>query len=113
MYKEIEIGNKKVKMKADGFSPILFNAVFKDDFFGRRDAMAKGDDNVTIDTFTKMAFIMSEQAKNDDPDKLMKINLKSYYKWLQEFAPLDLPDAVPDIIDVYMEQEKTTATSKK
>ena len=110
MYKEIKIGNKEIGMMANGLSPILFNKVFHEDFFTRSSSMGEGNEGVTVDIFSKMGFIMAMQAAKKD---LTKINENQYYKWLEDFDPMDIPNAIVDIVDVYMSQTEGTAKAKK
>lgn len=110
MYKEIEIGNKKIGMLANGLSPVLFNRVFHADFFSLSSELGTGNEGATVDTFSKMGFIMAKQAEKKD---LTKINEDQFWKWLEGFDPMDIPNAIIDIVDLYMSQTKGTATAKK
>ena len=110
MYKEIEIGNKKVGMLANGLSPILFNRVFHADFFSLSMNLGEGNEGATVDTFSKMGFIMAKQAEKKD---LTKITEDEFFSWLEGFDPMDVPNAIRDIVDLYMTQTEGTAKAKK
>lgn len=107
MFREVTIGDKKIEMLANGATPFWYREVFSADFF--TDAQTT-DDAKTVELFTKVGFIMAKQAKGAD---MKKVNVGQFMKWLEDFAPMDFPDATPDIVALYMAQTKETSKPKK
>lgn len=107
MFKEVTIGDKEIEMLANGATPFWFRQVFSEDFFTE---VQTTDDGKTVELFTKVGFIMAKQAKGAD---MKKVNVGQFMKWLEDFAPMDFPDAVPAIVDLYMSQTKETSKPKK
>ena len=44
---------------------------------------------------------------------MKKVNEGQFMDWLAEFEAMDLPNAMPEIIELYTAQTKGTATAKK
>lgn len=108
MYGTIKIGNKDVEMIANGATPFWFNQIFHEDFF--TEASKLGEDGVTANVFMRIAFVMAKQASVKD---MKKVNEGQFMDWLAEFDPMDLPNALADIVDFYQSQTQGTATAKK
>ena len=53
---------------------------------------------------------MAMQSADKD---MKKINEGQFMAWLEQFDPMDIPNALPDILDFYQKQSKGTATAKK
>ena len=104
----VKIGNQEIEMLANGATPFWFNQIFHEDFFTNA---TKGlDSGATANVFSRVGFVMMKQAEGAD---MKKVNEGQFMAWLAEFNPQDVPDAIADIVDLYMEQEKTTAKPKK
>lgn len=110
MFGEITIGEKTIEVKATGTTPVYYNQIFHADFFTESQVMGEGKEGLTIDVFTKLAFVMAKQAEGKD---MTKVNESQFYKWLDEFEPMDLPNAMTEIVDFYMSNTKGTAKPKK
>ena len=108
MYGSIKIGNKEIEMLANGATPFWFNQIFHEDFF--TEAGKLGSDGVTANVFTRVAFVMAMQAAEKD---MKKVNEGQFMKWLEQFDAMDLPNALPDVLEFYQKQSKGTATAKK
>lgn len=110
MYGKINIGEKEVEMLANAATPYYYNQVFHEDFFEQSQDMNENTSGMTVGVFTKIAFIMAKQAEKKD---MSKVNEGQFMKWLGDFEPMDLPNAIPDIVDLYMGNTKGTASPKK
>ena len=108
MYGSIKIGNKDIEMLANGATPFWFNQIFHEDFF--TEAGKLGSDGVTANVFTRVAFVMAMQAAEKD---MKKVNEGQFMKWLEQFDAMDLPNALPDVLEFYQKQSKGTTTAKK
>ena len=110
MYGKITIGEKEVEMLANAATPYYYNQVFHEDFFEQSQKMNENTSGMTVEVFTKIAFIMAKQAEKKD---MSKVNEGQFMKWLGDFEPMDLPNAMPEIVDLYMGNKAGTATPKK
>lgn len=110
MFGEITIGEKTIEVKATGSTPVYYNQVFHADFFTESQGMGEDNAGLTIDVFMRLAFIMSKQAEGKD---MSKVNEGQFMKWLDEFEPMDLPNAMPQVVDFYMGNATGTAKPKK
>ena len=110
MFGKITIGNKEIEMLATGGTPVYYNQIFHADFFTESQGMGEDNAGLTIDVFMRLAFIMAKQAEGKD---MSKVNEGQFMKWLGDFEPMDLPNAMPQIVDFYMGQTQGTATPKK
>ena len=107
MYKDIQIGSKTVGMAANALSPYLFKQVFRDDFL--KEVQKPEPD---ADLFVKMGFIFAKQAEINDLTKLTKLNEADFFKWLQEFEPLDVLLASGEISGLYYTQAESSSVPK-
>lgn len=107
MYKDITIGSKTVGMAANALSPYLYKIVFHEDFLR---AIQKDDPDPDI--FVKMGFIFMKQAEVKDLSKLTKLNENDFYKWVQEYEPLEIVLASGEISSLYYAQAKSSSVPK-
>lgn len=117
---EIKIGSENVEMLCNAASPIFYKRIFHEDFLIQmqdlQKSMTEEDGSITLhgntDIFSQMGFVMAEQAKQGD-DKLLSLSFSDFVKWVSAFSPMDMVNAIPDITNLYMAQEKTSADAKK
>lgn len=107
MYKDITIGSKTVGMAANALSPYLFKRLFREDFLKE---LQKPEPDT--DLFVKMGFIFAKQAEVNDLAKLTTLNETDFFKWLQDFEPLDVMLATNDISSLYYAQTEASSTPK-
>ena len=117
MKRDIKIGTKTVEMASNAFTPILFRQIFKKDFIREITSMRKlagktakeltdseiGEAADKTELFTQLAFVMAKQAELQTPDKLMNLDLISFYTWLSDFEAGDFkaPAAMKEIISLW------------
>ena len=106
----VKIGDKDVEMLANAATPFWFNQIFHEDFFTSTQNMTEDNTGVTVGVFSKIAFVMAKQAIGKD---MKKVNEGQFMDWLSSFEAMDLPNAMPDIISLYMAQTEGTAKPKK
>ena len=104
MLGKVKIGEQELEMLANGATPLYYTQIFVDD------CLSKMTNGGTIDMWVKVGFVMLKQAEGTD---MKKVNVGQFLKWLEQFEPLDLPNAVPDILDLWNKQSQETAKPKK
>lgn len=102
MIKTIKIGNKEIEMKSNALTPVLYTNYFKSDMMAemlriqkQMESTTNPDDimnGVDTQTFFKVAFIMSGASKQHI----------DYFDWLEQFEMIDMYEALPDIMEVWM-----------
>ena len=113
MLGEVKIGDKTIEMKATGSTPFWYNQVFhvsrlEDDFFNATQTM-EDNPGAAVGVWSRVAFIMMKQAEG----KIDKANESQFMKWLDEFEAMEIPNAIPAIVDIYMAQTSGAAKAKK
>lgn len=106
MRKKIKIGNKEVDMKASAATPMLYRECFKD-----RDILieimqmerSEGEDfeGVDMGMFERIAYVMSGAFKKQD-----------FERWLDQFGPMDIVEAAPDIMGLWYDNDTTQAEER-
>lgn len=113
MLREIQLGDQKVEMLASGFTTVLYNKLFKRNVSSDISAAAEGDAGISIDTAMYLGFVMAKQAETPtDFAKLSKLGEIQFYKWVNEFEPMDFINAGQDITQLYLDQKETTSEAK-
>lgn len=107
MYGKVKIGDKEVGMLANAASLYIYKNIFHEDFLKK--IQAEEPDG---DIFQKMGFVMAKQAEIEKPSELMKLNIDSFYEWLQNFEALDVILAIDDISDLYLANKNGTSVPK-
>lgn len=109
MYKEIQIGEKTIGLKATASTTYRFKQVFKRDIL-KVMMDTSGAQQAEEDDIMRLAYIMAMSARGDD---MSKLNEDSYIGWLDQFDPMDLFIAQEDILEVFQGNRKTEETQKK
>lgn len=109
MFGNIKIGEKETAMAANAATPVWFNQVFHEDFFVRSQQVTDGNEAAAVDLFSKVGYIMANQAAQND---MRKLSWDGYIEWLEGFEAMDLAIASADIALLYSGQTKATATAK-
>ena len=109
MFKEVEVGGKKIPMRATGRTPLYYKQVFHDDLLAN--IVSDGKSVTLIEAaLNPLAYIMAMDGSGAD---MSKINEDTYAEWLEEFEPFDLPIAGEEIFKVYLSNLDTESTAKK
>lgn len=118
MRQEIKIGDKTIAMTCNAASPVIYRQVFKQDLLvflqgmikarQESDALPEG----TSEMFSRLAYVMAMQAEKNTGDCFRSLSFDGYLEWLTDFAPLDIEQAGPDIMNLYYATENTTSKAK-
>ena len=109
MYKEIQIGERTIGLKATASTTYRFKQVFKRDIL-KVMMDTSGAQQAEEDDVMRLAYIMAMSARGED---MSKLNEDSYIGWMDQFDPMDLFIAQEDILEVFQGNRKTEETQKK
>lgn len=113
MYREIKVGDSTIPMLANGATPIRYRMVFGKDIISEFQR-AGNDAGIVSESISELAFIMNKAAEAQNEGKPMtNLNEDSFIEWLEQFGTLDVTMAAEEIIDLFMNNEKTTSEVKK
>lgn len=113
MYREIKIGDLTIPMLANGATPIRYRMVFGKDIISEFQR-AGNDAGIVSESISELAFIMNKAAEAQNSGKPMtNLNEDSFVEWLEQFGTLDVTMAAEDIVDLFMNNEKTSSEVKK
>ena len=117
MKKDISVGGKGVPCVANAFTPILYRQVFRKDFMTEMQSFSKlkgkkvneyTDEDTALalertQSFSRLAFIMKEQASDKPVKELVKLSELDYYEWLTEFELTTFNDitTITDILTLW------------
>lgn len=110
MYREINIGEKSVLMKATAATALRYRHVFGQDLLTEMQKVGE-DGGLGMSALQQLAFIMASAA--DPKVDMRKLNDEEYIDWLDNFEPLDFAAAAEDIIDLYIANTKGLSEIKK
>lgn len=102
----IKIGNKDVGMVANAASPFIYRQIFKRDFIAETQK-----EPIDMTLFAEMGFVMKLQAEKPTAD-VLRTQIEEFYKWLEEFDPMDMFNAAVEIGNFYTGQEVTLSVPK-
>lgn len=105
MTKLITIGDAEVGMSATGSSPIRFRNIFGKDFLAETTK-----ENPDPYLYVQMGFIMASAYEKRDMSSLTE---EDFFEWADQFAPMDILNAVAEIGQLWSKSQKTTVTGKK
>ena len=110
MYREIEIGDKKVPMLALASVDVYYKKIFREDPLA---VMTSDADNATKSRIAfNMGFVMAKFAELHDRKKMLQLTEDNYLEWLEQFEYGDYIKATGDILLLYYSQKSGTATEK-
>lgn len=129
MFGKVKIGEREVEMVANAATSYRYKQVFNEDllviFSGAYKAKSRIEDDDTpeekarkaseaeaeyIEIAEKIGFILSQQASKQD---FQKINIDTFYEWLEQFTTSDLIRACDKIMAIFYANEKSSSTPKK
>lgn len=112
MYKKIKIGEQEMDFLGTAATNIYYKRIFGEDPIELQENAKKASQQ--IDLYCRLAYIMHEQARHcGDREGMMKINEDTYVEWLDTFDFGDLQDALGQISEVYLGQQKPMSSAKK
>lgn len=114
MEKTIKIGGKDIRMKSSGSLPRLYRRELSRDLFvdmAEIERAARTEEDGTtqlqvasIELFENLAWIYAKHADPDTPP---------IDEWLEQFETFDLYEVIPELISMWITENKTTSTLKK
>lgn len=106
MFKTVEIDGKGIELAANAATPFRYKQVFHKDLLtilgNEERAETEG-----VEAVTELAFIMAKQAEKAD---MTKLTYDEFLSWLEDFSAMAFIEGAEDIMNVYMESAKGTAT---
>ena len=106
MFKKLTIDGKELEMVANAATPFRFKQIFGRDllqvFTNEKRAESEG-----VEAVTQLAFVMTKQAEKTD---MAKVNEAMFLEWLEDFGPMAFIEASEEILNLYMNSTKGTAT---
>lgn len=118
MRKDVKIGDKTIAMTCNAASPVIYRQVFKQDLLVFLQGMLKARQKKqelpegTSEMFGCLAYIMAKQAEKTTAECFRELSFDDYLEWLTGFAPLEIEQAGPDIMNLYYATENTTSKAK-
>lgn len=102
----LEIKDKNLDMVSNALTPILYRQIFKKDFLQQLTSLRKlkgkkredyTDEDYGLATsraemLTQLAFVMNQQAKIVQAEKLVQLTITQFYTWLMDFETDDFND---------------------
>lgn len=105
--KTVTIDGIEIPMRASASSPRTYRQVFGKDLFMELDKLKNeyaNDDEVDLEVIENMAYLFAYQANEEIPD---------IDTWLDQFGMTAIYEALPQILELWGENEKTKSKEKK
>jgi len=105
--KIIKIDGIEIPMRASASSPRTYRQVFGKDLFMELDKLRNAYANegeVDLEVIENMAYLFAYQANEEIPD---------IDTWLDQFGMTSIYEALPQILELWGENEKTNSKEKK
>lgn len=121
MYKNITIGEANIPMLSTAATNIYYKQIFREDPLAIQTADATEAEGIVL--AQRLAFVMAKQAEGQKAvnegkaakirDYMQTINPDDdYIDWMDTLDFGELNDALPDVMSLYMAQQKTGSKSK-
>ena len=106
MYKTIVIDGKEMELAANAATPFRYKQTFKADLFSVLGNEKRAEEE-GAEVVMKLAYIMHKQAEKAD---MTKLNEEEFLSWLEDFSPMAFINVAEEIVNIYMDSAKGTAT---
>lgn len=110
MTKEIKIGGVPVKFCGNAATTFRYKSIFKRDIL--KDFIDKGTD-IDLDEIIELAYVLKLQAEGYTNEQLAGIGYGDFVAWLETMDFLDLMNAAPEILSVWVDTNKQMSKAKK
>ena len=108
MQKDIRIGEQMVPMRATAATAYRYRQTFHGDLL--TELAKKKEETENVELVQRLAFIMAKSATDTNMNTL---NEDAYFDWLEQFETIDLVEALPQVIALYMTSKGSTSEAKK
>lgn len=108
MNKDIKIGDKSIKMSGNAATAIRYKQVFNKDLLLSLSKMSEG--NYDVEVVQELGFVMAKAAEGAS---FMALTIDDYITWLEQFEQIDVYQAMPDIVGLWLDTSKLSVNSKK
>lgn len=108
MQRDIKIGDQIVPMRATAATAYRYRQVFRSDLL--IELTNKGPDAEKVETFQRLAYIMTASAAGEDMNALGE---SGYLDFLDRFETLELVEALPEVVGLYMASKGSESKAKK
>ena len=107
MYQVVELGDKKVPMRASAATPVFYKNIFQEDVL-----RCFNDPDAPTEWIARLAYIMAKQGEGAD---MKLLNEDDFVAWLDTFDALDIFGVSENnkVIELFGKQQKTTVEEKK
>lgn len=117
MLSSINIGGKELQLIANAATPYLYKQTFNKDIM-KIFASVTADSNLEeqaelTSVIPEIAYVMAKQAEGLKPSEFMKLKEDDFLEWLYDFSAMDFNVHAGEIMEVYMNTQKTSVNSKK
>lgn len=112
MFKEIQIGENKVPMKANAATGIRYKQVFGKELFKQMEMINDTDAFVPTDVIMELAYIMAMSGSDAD---MTRLNTETYMEWLEGFEFMDFmnEETSKEIMLIWQGNKKQSVEPKK
>ena len=108
MQKEIKIGEQMVPMRATAATAYRYRQTFHGDLL--TELAKKKPEQENVELIQRLAFIMAKSAEDANMNTL---NEDAYIDWLEQYETVELIEALPQVIGLYMASKGSTSKAKK
>ena len=110
----VTFGGEERGLTANGLSPVLYRAIFREDFLTER-VKCQNDGGGLVELYGKMAFVMQKQHETEQKNisKLFKLTDKDYFTWLVGLYGADIENNLDKIVNIYGGNEVTMSDPKE
>lgn len=105
--KTVKIGNKEVRLRTSGYTPLLYNDLFHENIFAEMTGIisAAGENGTVpfekVPILYKLAYCMAKEADESIP------GIKD---WLGEFDVFDVPEIAGELIALWAADNQSRST---
>lgn len=115
MLTTLKIGEKEVNVRTSALTSIIFRNLFRKDLTTEISALKTGE-NVNLDIFKELAFVMAWQATPSDSkvNDMKNLSNEDYLMWLDQFDEIDFydPELLSQITTTWLSSQKSVIDVK-
>ena len=112
MYNIVRIGEKDIPMLAMASADVDYWHIFHEDPIKLQTAKDLDEGDMII-FIQKMGFVMAKFAEFKNRKEMAKLNEDSFLEWLDQFDTFSIYQILPELIDLWGMNIKTTVPARK